>query len=229
MNHKENDFRKICLHCASIYESEDEEVITCPVCGKSIQLSEYEGLMQSIRLAVFSGWTCRIRYEKEDDGRRYYTEQCGEMLNFVALAMVSGIIGNLAYDTVKKVLAIIREYLKQSGENEEDKTLIDFLESDEKIRNLAEYISAYYEEFDKVDTDTKNAIMEEVFVHSASSIMDALIQLNHKDIDIEKVMEESPHTREDILKMILEIRGGIFAKKPEKSDFVGFWDDIDID
>lgn len=36
MDHKEGDFRKICFHCASIYETEDGEILTCPVCGKSI-------------------------------------------------------------------------------------------------------------------------------------------------------------------------------------------------
>ena len=56
MDHKEGDFRKICFHCASIYEMEGEEILTCPVCGKSILLSEYEKVMQGIRQAVFGGW-----------------------------------------------------------------------------------------------------------------------------------------------------------------------------
>ncbi len=55
MDHKENDFRKICFHCASIYEMEDGEILTCPVCGRSIPSSEYERVMKSIRQAVFRG------------------------------------------------------------------------------------------------------------------------------------------------------------------------------
>lgn len=66
MNHKENDFRKICFHCASIYEAEDKELLVCPICGKSIQTSEYERIMQSIRQAVFGGWTCRIQYKMKN-------------------------------------------------------------------------------------------------------------------------------------------------------------------
>ena len=42
MNHKENDFRKMCFYCASIYEAEDKELLVCPICGKSIPMSEYE-------------------------------------------------------------------------------------------------------------------------------------------------------------------------------------------
>ena len=55
MDHKEGDFRKICFHCASIYEMEDGEILTCPFCGRSIPTSEYERVMQGIRQAVFGG------------------------------------------------------------------------------------------------------------------------------------------------------------------------------
>ncbi len=230
MDHKEGDFRKICFHCASIYEMEDSEILTCPVCGRSIPISEYERVMQGIRQAVFGGWTCRERYEgAEDDGRRYYTEPCGEILNFVAVAVASGLIGNMSYDIVKKVFGKIVSYLKRSKKNCEDETLAEFLESPEKIKQFSEYISAYYDEYEGADTKTKNAIMEEVFVDHVSHIIDGLIKMRHKDIDIEKVMEDSPHTREEIMKMVLEIRDRVNAKRLEEEDFKDFWDDISID
>ena len=40
--------------------------------------------------------------------------------------------------------------------------------------------------------------MEEVFVDHVSHIIDGLIKMNHKDIDIDKVMEDSPHTRHNM-------------------------------
>lgn len=230
MDHKENDFRKICFHCASIYELEDGEVLTCPVCGKSIQLTEYERIMQSIRQAVFGGWTCRVEYENvEDDGKRYYTEHCGEILNFVAVAVVSGLIGNISSDMVKKVFSKIGSYLKLSAKSSEDKTLAEFLKSSEKIKKFSEYISAYYDEYEGADDKTKNAIMEEVFVDHVSHIIDGLIKLNHKEIDIEKVMEDSPHTREEIMKLVLEIRNKMNVERLTEEDFKDFWDDICID
>ena len=230
MDHKEGDFRKICFHCASIYEMEGEEILTCPVCGKSILLSEYEKVMQGIRQAVFGGWTCRERYDGvEDDGRRYYTEPCSEILNFVAVAVASGLIGNMSYDIVKKVFGKIVSYLKRSKKSCEAETLVAFLESPEKIKKFSEYISAYYDEYEGTDAKTKNAIMEEVFVDHVSHIIDGLIKMRHKDIDIDKVMEDSPHTREEIMKMVLEIRDKVNVKRLEEEDFKGFWDDIDID
>lgn len=47
-----------------------------------------------------------------------------------------------------------------------------FLESLEKIIKLAEYISAYYDEYDGADTKTKNEILEEVFVEYTFHIID---------------------------------------------------------
>lgn len=165
MNHKENDFRKICFYCASVYEMEDKELLKCPACGKSVQLFEYEKIMQSMRQAVFGGWTCRIQYENEkDEGKRYYTEQCGEILNFVAVAVASGVIGNFSYDIIKKVLSKLKLYIGKEKRNCEDEKVLDFLNSPEKIKRFSEYISAYYDEYEGVDEKTKNAIMEEVFV-----------------------------------------------------------------
>lgn len=230
MDHKENDFRKICFRCASIYEMEDGEILTCPVCGRSIQLSMYERIMQSIRQAVFEGWTCRVEYEDaKDDEKRYYTEQCSEILNFIAVAAVSGVIGNVSTAILKRVYCKISSYLKRSKRNCEDETLISFLESPEKIKKFSEYISAYYDEYEGADAKTRNAIMEEVFVDHVSHIMDGLIKMKHNDIDIDKVMEDSPHTREEIMKMVLEIRNKVNIERLKGKDFKCFWDDINID
>lgn len=51
--------------------------------------------------------------------KRYYTESCGEILNFVAVAVASGLIGNMSYDIVKKVFGKIVSYLKRSKKNKE--------------------------------------------------------------------------------------------------------------
>lgn len=230
MNHREDDFRKICFHCASIYEAEDRELLVCPICGKSIPISEYERIMQGIRQAVFGGWTCRIQYENEkDEEKYYYTEQCGEILNFVAIAVASGLIGNASYDIVKKVLNKLRLYAGRRKRSREDEIVSDFLDSPEKIKRFSEYISAYYDEYEGADEKTQNAIMEEVFVEQVSDIIDELIKTKHKEIDVEKVMEDSPHTKEEIMKMVLEIRKRVHTKRPEEKDFRGFWEDINLE
>ena len=105
----------------------------------------------------------------------------------------------------------------------------DFLASSDKIKKFSEYISAYYDEYEGVDEKTKNAIMKEVFVDQASNIIDGLIKMKHKEIDIEKVKEDSPYTKEEIMKMVLEIRNRINVRRLEEKDFKGFWKDIHLD
>lgn len=227
MDHKENDFRKICFHCASIYESEDSELLVCPVCGKEIKFSDYEGVLKNIRMAVFSGWTCRIEYENEESGRRYYTEHCGEILNFIGLTIVTGIIGNAPYDLIKKVLNQVILYLKRNKKTVEDEGLVDFLSSSERIKKFSEYLAAYYDEYENVDTQTRDAILEEVFVDQTSHIIDGLIRRKHGEIDIDKVMSESPYTKEDIMKMALEIKNRVNSYKLKSEDFETFWDKVE--
>ncbi len=66
----------------------------------------------------------------------------------MAVAVASGLIGNMSYDIVKKVFGKIVSYLKRSKKSCEDETLVAFLESPEKIKKFSEYISAYYDEYE---------------------------------------------------------------------------------
>ena len=71
--------------------------------------------------------------------------------------------------------------------------------------------------------------MEEVFVDQVSNIIDGLIKMKHKEIEIEKVTENRPHTKDEIMKMVLEIRNRVNTKRLEEKDFKGFWKDIHIE
>ena len=66
----------------------------------------------------------------------------------MAVAVASGLIGNMSYDIVKKVFGKIVSYLKQSKKNCENEILASFLESPEKIKKFSEYISACYDEYE---------------------------------------------------------------------------------
>lgn len=71
--------------------------------------------------------------------------------------------------------------------------------------------------------------MKEVFIAQVSNIIDGLIKMQHKEIDIEKVTENSLHAKEEIVKMVLEIRNRVNTKRLEEKDFKEFWKDISID
>ena len=69
--------------------------------------------------------------------------------------------------------------------------------------------------------------MEEVFVEHTSHIIDGLIKMKHQGVDIDKVMEDSPHSREEMMKMVLDIQDKVKVEKIEQKDFEGFWDKMD--
>ena len=92
---------------------------------------------------------------KKNEGKHYYTEQCGEILNFVAIAVASGLIGNVSYDIVKKVLNKLKLYADRGKRNREDQMVSDFLESSDKIKKFSEYIGAYYDAYEGTDEKTK--------------------------------------------------------------------------
>lgn len=224
MTHKENDERKICFYCSHIFCSKQEGDFHCPKCGSVIREAEYEKVMKNVRQAVFRGWTCKIQYENEDDGKRYYTEQCSEILNFLGLAIVSGLIGNISYDIVKIVIKNIVQYIKNHALNKEDKILSDFLDSPEKIKKFSEYISAYYDEYENAGDRIKDMIKEEVFVEQVSTIIDSLIKIRHPEINPVEVQNSIPHTKDEILKLILEMeKENEPIHKLQDSDFVDFW------
>ena len=66
-----------------------------------------------------------------------------------------------------------------------------------------------------------------MFVEHTSHIIDGLIKMKHQEINIDKVMEDSPHSREEMMKMVLDIQGKVKVEKIEKKDFEGFWDRVD--
>lgn len=225
MNHKEGDIRKICYSCAHIYNSEETSTLICPKCGFNISQSAYEDIMKNVRQAVFEGWTCRREYETEVDGVRYYTEQLGEVWNFIALAIVSGLIGNISYDIVKKVFNSIISSIKNGIMSREDREFIDFLESPEHVKLFYEYISAYYNEYENLDAELKNKILEEVFVYNTSTIIDGLLKQKYKGLNIDDINEKMPYSKKEILKKVLDMN---FSKNEKliESNFNNFWTNI---
>ena len=101
----------------------DSQIIACPYCGNRESIEEYEIVLNKAREAVHYGWNYRLRYEKDlkEKGRidtYYFLEQSEEILNFIAVAIASGVIGGFAYDVVKKVITKILEFIKKNGNEE---------------------------------------------------------------------------------------------------------------
>ncbi|MCH5281848.1 MAG: hypothetical protein J1E61_10305 [Lachnospiraceae bacterium] len=113
-------------------------------------------------------------------------------------------------------------YLKGNKKTIEDKKLATFLSSPESIKIFSEYLTAYCDEYENVDSQTRDAILEEVLVDQTSHIIDGLIRRKHREIDFDKVTSEIPHTKEEIMKMVLEIKNAVNSYELKLKDHETF-------
>lgn len=224
---------KICFACANIHNEVDSQIIACPYCGNRESIEEYEIVLNKAREAVHYGWNYRLRYEKDlkEKGRidtYYFLEQSEEILNFIAVAIASGVIGGFAYDVVKKVITKILEFIKKNGNEEEKNKIFSLVDNDEDMRKFIEYIDEYYTCFEKVDDEVRNAIFEEMVVDKISPTLEKYISSQNPDIDISRIKEISPFSEEEIFKSMIEVRQKLTVEKQvEKEIFKNFWTDID--
>lgn len=153
------------------------QIIVCPYCGNRESIEEYEIVLNKAREAVHYGWNYRLRYEKDlkEKGQidtYYFLEQSEEILNFIAVATASGVIGGFAYDVVKKVITKILKFIQEKGSEEEKNKIFSLVDNDEDMRKFIEYIDEYYTCFEKADDEVRNAIFGEMVVDKNSPTLE---------------------------------------------------------
>ena len=99
--------RRICFHCANIYESKETDWLCCPECGYRVSSRRYHLIVDRAREAVDYGYQYRLKYEEDfaAEGaitKHYALTPFNEFLTFVAVAAASGIVGNLSTDLGKR-------------------------------------------------------------------------------------------------------------------------------
>ncbi|MDE6259542.1 MAG: hypothetical protein K2M42_01565 [Oscillospiraceae bacterium] len=229
---------KICFACATIYEGSGSQFLVCPNCGHKVSIEQYESILQDARDAMYFGWIYRLQYEhdlaeKGAINTHYYLAECEEIFNFIALAAVSGIVGNLAYDVIKKVIGSIADFVKQRGSQEENRKIFALIHDEEKMDKFLQYIDEYYTCFDDINEEVRNAILEEMIVDKVSSTLEQIIMAKNPDLEIDKIKEISPFSQEELFKGMIEVRRGEVRKDIERrkklngTAFQDFWSNMD--
>lgn len=139
--------RVLCLGCASIIDALSEIDISCPSCGRLINLSDYNRLFQKISNSVVYGFTYRTKYERQyrqyGEIRTHYSiSECSDVLQWVALASLSGIIGAASWEVVKEVISKINNQI-----NSTDIKKIIFLSEKDSYDQFILYLKEFYEDF----------------------------------------------------------------------------------
>ena len=197
---KENEL-KLCFSCAKVYQGENAEILICPECGNEISIDKYESIMRDVRDAVYFGWNYRLQYEKdlEENGKintHYYLEQCEEIINFIALAVVSGIVGGFAYDVVKKAVRSVADFVRKKGNLKEESKIFSLIENEEDMKKFVQYIEEYYTSFENINEEMRNAVFEEMLVDKISPTLENIILANNSDIDINRMKEIDVYKRQ---------------------------------
>ena len=153
----------LCLRCAAMFPMTPGKCIKCPTCGWSISASDYVQLWSLASRAFRYGHEYRDIYERQIKRRREITEMycladLPEWAIFMALAAISGIIGNRA-DAV--LVGVLKKLFKRRPKEKRHQTL--GLTTDKGIQKLIDYSRDYVDGMENVDVVVRSAVREEEY------------------------------------------------------------------
>jgi hypothetical protein len=153
----------LCLRCAAMFPATPGKYVKCPNCGWSISASDYVQLFSLASRAFRYGHAYRNIYERQIKRRREITEMysLGEPPDwaiFMALAAISGIIGNRA-DAL--LAAVLKKLFKRRPKGKQHETL--GLATDKGVQKLIAYSRDYIDGMENVDVVVRSAVREEEF------------------------------------------------------------------
>lgn len=227
------DKARLCFFCAAVYEAPDGPVLQCPCCGGTIPRDTYEGYLRDAREAVEYGWNYRRRYEADlrKNGRitcHYALAEYEEAVHFLALAAVSGIVGGLAYDVVKKAMVKIIDTVAKKEMKHTENSVLALIRDRKKLDQFIQYVSAYYACFDSMEEEVQRAVMEEMLVDKLSPTLEQQLLSANPNMDVEEMKDLAILSDEEIFRGMLEVRRDIqrrYRLGPE--DFQDFWKNVD--
>lgn len=161
---------------------------------------------------------------------RYALVPFNELLTFVAVAGISGIIGNLSTDLVKGAISKIKIAISSTEGKKSDGKVKALIDDPEKMQQFMEYIDAYFNCFDELEPQVRQAIEEEIIVDRISPTMTERLLGHLSKEKIQQGMEISPFTDEEIFRMIIEARRDLKRRpKLNAALFEGFWEGVEPD
>jgi hypothetical protein len=197
--------------------------MSCYRCGISISSEESEEVFQYAAETYYYGYQYRVYYENAFRSSPDVPKPClafaGEAFIWITLAMLSGIIGNAAYDVVKVVLKDLRDQAK--GRRAEDRSyslLADV--TDKELDELFQYARDYYHGLESLRKEVRAAIIEEIVVDEISH--DPVI--NHELTKLIFRQNIKPKHRRKAQELYrIAIARAINRKAPPKEKFLDFW------
>jgi DNA-directed RNA polymerase subunit RPC12/RpoP len=207
----------LCFNCAAVYSLSDTSQYKCPYCKHSVDAELYKEVIDYAKTAVHFGYNYRKKYEDQiqtqgEINAHYCLSDPSSILCFIGIAALSGIIGNLSYDIVKKVIGkIIRSSKKVDYDI--DETTMQLL-NDFKIKIFVQYIQEFHTDSSTAVIKVKQEVEKERFIFSLTKTLYPAITGGNT-------------SREQIHDAFLEAFNKYHNfKKPSHEVFDSFWQDI---
>lgn len=216
-----------CIRCGNIFSSQNQAHIVCPECGFRKDPQGYAEILRYAQEALRFGYLYRKQYEKDYAKRgnlntRYCLCPASEIFVFLAVSAISGIIGGVSYDVIKKIVSKIKSKIS-SFPIKYDRKLNTVLNNPAELRIFIQYIKEFYTGLDNINPEIKNAIREEMIIGPISEITAELAsQILNKKIKKSKIANLTKSQFEDLIKKrVLAIQKK--THPPKAGDFKNLW------
>lgn len=218
MTKQNNISYALCFNCASIYPLTHDSQYICPSCGFAVDGRLYGRIIEYAKAAVYFGYNYRKFYEKQLDVNGKITKKAAlfdpvTLACFLGVAALSGVIGNMSYDLVKKAL---RKITKNSNKLNKDigQNKISF-SKDSEINIFIQYVKEFHLDEFSTAGEIKYEINKERIIYSLTETLYPV--LSKGTANREKIHEAVKEAFDKFSK----------ADKPSIEDFDSFWKRIE--
>jgi len=168
----------LCLTCGNLILRTDL-FDTCPKCASRIDVHELLRLYEYAAHVYYYGHQYRLAYETQQQPEkkvRYCIEFAGEAFAWTTLAVLSGVVGNAAYDIVHKVIENVRDAVADGRIPDRDYSALLSL-SDEELGDLLSSAKSYTNDMNGLNNEVRLAIIEEIAVDAITEQPQLMAQL----------------------------------------------------
>lgn len=205
----------LCLNCATIFKSVQSETYTCPNCGYEFDLGTLLDRTKLASNAVYFGYQYRTVYEEEpEEGPRkhYSLLLLHEIVEWIVLAAISGLVGGASTELAKRAIAKIRKQVAEEPELrdlDEAKLMLD----EEEFKKLTLYTVDFLTGMENVPREVKAAIIEEMLMERAVEIVTRRDEAEELSESQSPVIDAAEELKEEDL--------------VSQADFEDMWKDIE--
>lgn len=211
----------LCTSCGKLIAAGDRMEVQCPACDANTSMATVDALRNYAAEVIYYGYQYRSIFERSSsrDVPKLSLSFAGEAFLWVAVAMLSGIVGNASYDLVKSVVCRLRDDAGQMTSSDPSYERLASV-TDEELERMFEYARDYHDEMKRVSDGVKAQIIEEI-------ISDAVAHDPEISAELMTLMQKKSikpkHRRKAIELYRTALARSTARARPTANDLNNFW------